>query len=463
MNKRTTRPSTTKSDRTRGADRNSRPARRDDGGFRGKRSSEGDAPRRGRGGRGPAEEGAGRRGGFSDRPSRSGGFRGEASGNREGGFREKRFGRDEAYGSEGRRERPQRFDDRGGERRGFGRGERQDRGERGERRASQGSERAPRRETRGRDGGGRGERQDFFRGRSGERGDGRSSERPSRYSGDRGSPRGPSSRGGYRGERGDERGREQRPLKPRSTVREVEDFTKFVGVQACLSIVQRRTADVQRVFIEESRLPIFQEVLDQHLSQRVQIRVVEADELSRVAGTQHHEGVCVEASPAPLTSPAELMRIVKDSERAVVLLLEGVENPHNIGAILRTACFFGVTGVVISSKGLKGLSGSLCRIAEGAVELMPIVILDNTRDFLNVLEARGFTVVATTPHDARSLYEFTWPEKSVVMFGAEGTGLSASALGYADERISIPSHGPLESLNVGASVAAVLSNVARSA
>ena len=210
------------------------------------------------------------------------------------------------------------------------------------------------------------------------------------------------------------------------------------------------------MFLEESRLPIFQEVLDRYLSQNVPLRIVEADEIARVAGTAHHEGVCVEAEPARLASPAELVSIIKDVDRAVVLFLEGVENPHNVGAILRTACFFGVAGVVISSKVVKNLSGSLCRIAEGAVEHLPIVLVENTRDLLRVLEVRGFSVIATTPHEATSLYDFKWPEKSVVMFGAEGTGLSQTALGFADERISIPSQGPLESLNVGASVAAVL-------
>lgn len=145
------------------------------------------------------------------------------------------------------------------------------------------------------------------------------------------------------------------------------------------------------------------------------------------------------------------------------MILEGVENPHNIGAILRTACFFGVEGVIIQSQQVNQLSGAACRIAEGAAEYLPIAFTKDYGPSFKALKERGFTFVATTPHEARSIYSIKWPDKLVLLFGAEGAGLSQAALASADMRTVVPRVGHLESLNVSAAVASVLTEARREA
>lgn len=195
--------------------------------------------------------------------------------------------------------------------------------------------------------------------------------------------------------------------------------------------------------------------------QDIALRVVSFEELSRVAGTDHHEGVCIEAKPLQTLSSGELLKRLNDLQRGCLLILEGVENPHNVGAILRTACFFGVTAVLIRSTQMNALSGAACRVAEGAAEILPIALVKEYGSIFNVLKARGFSVVATTPHEARSLYSVKWPNKIALLFGAEGSGLSEEVLQLADMRVAIPRLGPLESLNVGTAVASVLTEARR--
>jgi len=240
-----------------------------------------------------------------------------------------------------------------------------------------------------------------------------------------------------------------------------EDLTKFYGVQACLAIFEHRRADIRRVFILKELQDRFRHVGRWSERRGISCKVVEFEELSTVAGTDHHEGVCFEAKPLTLSAPGQIMTKLSDIQRGCVVILEGVENPHNVGAILRTACFFGVSAVIIRSAQMNNLSGAACRVAEGAAETLPIAIVHDYGNLFNVLKARGYSIVATTPHEARSVYSVKWPNKVAILFGAEGEGLSQQVMEIADTRVVIPRLGQMESLNVGTAVASVLTEARR--
>jgi len=238
-------------------------------------------------------------------------------------------------------------------------------------------------------------------------------------------------------------------------------ITKFYGVQACRAIFRNRRNDIARVFILAEVAPLFGDLIEWSRRRGIPHKIVEYDELSRVAATEHHEGVCCEASslePLPL---AKFMSLIESKSNRCVLVLEGVENPHNVGAIVRTGCFFGVAGVALISRQLVSLSGAMCRVAEGALEDLAVTIVPDSGELLEALSKRGYTLVATTPHRARSVYAVNWPEKIALLFGAEGAGLSDELMQVAAERVVIPRVGKVESLNVGAAVASVLTEVQR--
>ncbi len=215
--------------------------------------------------------------------------------------------------------------------------------------------------------------------------------------------------------------------------------------------------------MSHDREETFDAVLNWAHKRKVPYRIVDDGELARVAGTEHHEGVLLEARPLQVCTPLEITRRVADLQRGALMILEGVENPHNVGAILRTACFFGVEGVIIQSQHVSNLSGAACRIAEGAAEYLPIAFTKDYGPTFKALKESGFTFVATTPHEARSIYSIKWPNKYVILFGAEGAGLSQAALDSADIRAAVPRVGYLESLNVSAAVASVLTEARRDA
>jgi len=156
-----------------------------------------------------------------------------------------------------------------------------------------------------------------------------------------------------------------------------------------------------------------------------------------------------------------LVRLLEGRERFVVALLERVENPHNVGAILRTCGFFGIDAVVVQSKELTTLSGALCRVAEGAAEFVPVAIVERFDRIEQAFKRLRAEIVAATPHDAEPLYDVQWSPRTVICFGAEGSGLSKGVLERATRRISVPGAGQMDSLNVASAVAAVLSDYSR--
>jgi TrmH RNA methyltransferase len=240
-------------------------------------------------------------------------------------------------------------------------------------------------------------------------------------------------------------------------------LVKFIGVQSCTAIAERRCSDIKRVFVAPENEEHFEKLIGWASKRGLPCKVVDHEELARVAGTEHHEGVCVEAKPVPVLSEAAFVGRIADVQRGVVIVLQGVENPHNVGAILRTACFFGVSGVVVESQVMKNLSASTCRVAEGAAEQMQIALVRDSIDVIEYLKKSEYAAFATTPHNARSLYAVSWPDKVLLIFGAEGGGISPQVLTLADVHVSVPRLGPIESLNVATCVGSVLTEARRAA
>ena len=141
---------------------------------------------------------------------------------------------------------------------------------------------------------------------------------------------------------------------------------------------------------------------------------------------------------------------------SLLLWLDGVGNPHNLGALLRSAAHFGAHGVIVPAAAGLDVSGAAARVAEGAAEVVPLVQAASAPDALAALRARGYALAATVPRDGVSLYATPLPARLVLVFGAEGEGMSDALVAAADLRLTIPGSGAIESLNVAASVAVLL-------
>ena len=242
------------------------------------------------------------------------------------------------------------------------------------------------------------------------------------------------------------------PVAPPPSRRDEEQ--RLFGLNACLAAFAHRPQDLRKLWLDAARVPRLKPLLAWCVQQRLGYRVVETADLDRLAGTQHHEGVCMDLRrPAPLSLAALLAQLPAPPAASLLILLDGVGNPHNVGAVLRSAANFGAHGLIVTADAPAVLSGAAVRVAEGGAEAVAYAQLAGGEDALATLRGAGYAVAATVPRDGQDPYARPLPRRLVLVFGAEGEGMSAALIRAADLRLTIPGSGAVESLNIAASAA----------
>jgi 23S rRNA (guanosine2251-2'-O)-methyltransferase len=179
------------------------------------------------------------------------------------------------------------------------------------------------------------------------------------------------------------------------------------------------------------------------------------DELTARAGTDAHQGIVAEAEPYPYAGAAELL----GAPRGLIVVLDEVQDPQNLGAVCRTAEVAGALGVAIPERRAAEVTPAVCKASAGAVEHLAIARVRNVADFLADAKAAGFWCYGAAADAARDAFAVDWPEQVALVLGAEGKGLRPRVAKACDELVSVPMRGRVDSLNVSAT-AAVLTYLA---
>jgi 23S rRNA (guanosine2251-2'-O)-methyltransferase len=200
------------------------------------------------------------------------------------------------------------------------------------------------------------------------------------------------------------------------------------------------------------------------------VRVCAAEEIERRCGSSAHQGICADAGPYPYVGARELLAI----EETLIVVLDLVQDPQNLGSICRTAECVGASGVVIAERRSAEVTAAVCKASAGAVEHLPIARVRNVADFL--IEARGagcWSYGASMPEVSQASSEraqssakrgpafepYTAPDYSggvALVLGSEGHGLRPRVASACDQLVCLPMRGRIESLGVAAAAAALL-------
>jgi TrmH RNA methyltransferase len=196
---------------------------------------------------------------------------------------------------------------------------------------------------------------------------------------------------------------------------------------------------------------------------RIAYREVDAETLARMAQSVHHEGVCLLVRPKPALDLGDLTRTTR--ERGLVLALDGVENPHNVGAILRSAAYFGVRAVVYASEAHESslvpqLSAAARRVAEGGAELVEVSRVERLAPVLKQLKAAGMSIIGSDAHAKEALPSLRWPARSVIVLGHEQHGMSREVRAQCQKLVGIPGSERIDSLNVSVAAGIFLASYA---
>jgi len=230
---------------------------------------------------------------------------------------------------------------------------------------------------------------------------------------------------------------------------------RLYGLNAVHAVFARRPQAIRKLYLAESRIPALQPLLKWCVAHRVGYRVVEEQDLHKLAASSHHEGVVADVLRAEPGSMSEWLRELPAGPQCA-LWLDGVGNPHNLGAILRSAAHFGVTALLLPKHSPLALSGAAARVAEGGAEAVPMVRLGRSDNAIAQLRSAGFVLAATVVRGGSDLFATAVPERVVYVLGAEGEGMDRELVAACDMRLSIPGTGAVESLNVAAATAVLL-------
>jgi len=169
-----------------------------------------------------------------------------------------------------------------------------------------------------------------------------------------------------------------------------------------------------------------------------------------------HQGIAIVADPLPETSVQDIAAMCFHKKRSVILVLDQLTDPHNIGAIMRSAAAFGADGIVMQRRHAPEISGVLAKTASGAAEHMPVAYEINLSRAIEVLQQKGYRAIAMDERAPQSFGEAELPEKAVLVLGAEGKGLRQKIREQCDLLLRLPTQGAIQSLNVSNAAAIAL-------
>lgn len=228
---------------------------------------------------------------------------------------------------------------------------------------------------------------------------------------------------------------------------------KVYGRHACLTLFAKRPEDVIRVYTTQEGVFEFKQIIRHCVDHKLAYHLVTPEEIEAVTKAVHHEGIALIVKTRKMPSLSE---VLEGPGRKLIIALEEVENPHNLGAIMRTAAHFGVSAILYEAKVPVASSASAIRTAEGGAETVPALHLDKWGDVFDKAKKLGYQFFATSSHEGDSLYKTKFPEKTILFLGAEREGLSPTMMKKMTGLVSIPGTGEVESLNVSTATAALL-------
>ncbi|MDX1299607.1 MAG: 23S rRNA (guanosine(2251)-2'-O)-methyltransferase RlmB [Pseudomonas sp.] len=229
----------------------------------------------------------------------------------------------------------------------------------------------------------------------------------------------------------------------------MSQLEKIYGVHAVEALLRHHPKRVKQVWLAEGRNdPRVQVLLVLAADARVAVGQCERREMdSWVEGV--HQGVVAEVSPSQVWGEAMLDELLDRTEGAPLLLvLDGVTDPHNLGACLRTADAAGALAVIVPKDKSATLNATVRKVACGAAEVIPLVAVTNLARSLEKLQQRGLWVVGTAGEAEMELYEHDLTGPTVLIMGAEGKGMRRLTREHCDYLVKLPMAGSVSSLNV---------------
>ena len=190
---------------------------------------------------------------------------------------------------------------------------------------------------------------------------------------------------------------------------------------------------------------------------------VSLQRLSQITNGSNHQGIAAQVSPYSYYTLDRLITKAKqESDQPVIIIADGIVDPQNLGAIIRTSEAMGCQGLIIPQRRAASITSSVAKVAAGALEFFPIARVINLNRALETLKAEGFWIYGTVAEGGKNLPNFDFSCAIGLVIGSEGNGLNLLTQRYCDELLSIPLEGKTSSLNASAAASISIYEIFRS-
>ena len=186
---------------------------------------------------------------------------------------------------------------------------------------------------------------------------------------------------------------------------------------------------------------------------------VDVEMLNKMSHNGNHQGIIVETFPHEYSSLDDILKGAQGKKQPLILILDEIEDPHNFGAILRSADAFGVDGVIIKSKNQVPLNSTVAKVSTGAIEYVKVAEVSNLNNVIKVLKEKGFWIYAADGSGKVDYQKVDYSGSVALIVGSEGRGISQLVMKNSDFIIKIPMSGHVNSLNVSVSTGILLSRI----
>jgi 23S rRNA (guanosine2251-2'-O)-methyltransferase len=243
----------------------------------------------------------------------------------------------------------------------------------------------------------------------------------------------------------------------------MSETTIVFGLHSVRALLQQRPERASLLLLQKGREDVRATEL-MRIAQAAGVRTEwrEAQELNRIAGHERHQGACLEIrAVGPLGEGALDEMLDRATTPPLLLVLDGVQDPHNLGACLRTADAAGASAVIVPRDRAAGLTPTVRKVASGAAETMPLIQVTNLARTLRWLKEREVWIVGADDQAPQSLFQAKLTGAVALVLGAEGAGLRRLTRENCDLLVGIPMAGAVESLNVSVAAGVLLYEATR--
>lgn len=235
------------------------------------------------------------------------------------------------------------------------------------------------------------------------------------------------------------------------------------GIHPVLELLRTRPQQVREVVIQKRKTgPRVQEIVTLAQHHGVKLRFDPFFKVPPALGREHHQGVLAKIAPRPLLQLDDLLAGLRGRIAPILVALDGIQDPHNLGAVIRSASAAGAAGLIITKDRSAPLTGTVAKAAAGALAHVPLCRVTNLATALTRLKKQGFWVYGAAGEADHSLFAADFSTGPVcLVIGSEGKGIRPLVRKQCDLLISIPMRSPLDSLNAAAAAAVILFEMVR--